>query len=95
MNERWLRKALREKGLCGELLGDNAVCIQAGGHDAGIHEQRWEVSSCSKEDPHARDSRETIVFYQVTDRVRYFSTSVEAHATWLASVLNAQGEEED
>lgn|SRR5574341_582918 len=82
--------AVREAGLCGQLIDDQTkLCIRAKGHDNGEHDRAWLVKRVTLPDPHARDSRESITVYQVLDpkSSKRFETYSSVHAEWLASTL--------
>jgi hypothetical protein len=83
-----LRYMMRSNGLCGKVLSGTA-CIGEKGHDKSIHEQPWTVTRQVQQDPYAKDSRESVTVYVVSDQVRLFKADDEKNAAWLAEVLNA------
>jgi hypothetical protein len=86
-----VKKLLRENGLCGRVfhngLGEEVACILDIGHDDGLHDHGWRVFEHIEPDPYARDSRQTVTTYRVSDGTMCFETSKHSHAEWLAETL--------
>ncbi len=96
MNEREIQQVVREKGMCGRLLGVDgyrSVCIKDLGHDGGIHDLGWTVQRRTIISSYKRDEREAdSIVFDVREGApvgfrRVFTTDNEDHAKWLASTL--------
>ncbi len=83
-----MREHARGHGLCGKILSDCHICILERGHDEGVHDRGWEVTTHVLPDPYARDSRDSITEHRISDGMRHFRTGSLDDAKWLASTLS-------